>query len=183
MLVRIVHVLLVLVEADHLVEDLLRDGVDRRQLERGDGHLHIGEASDDRLDLGVVDAVQRLDHHQVVLLLLVFHDCRLHRREMFLVGEIDVVEERALAWQECTGQVKRLRVPEFGLTLLGRRVKRLVFLHLDYESNLGRVTEVGDGQATDFLDEGFTGEFEFILPLLYQVLNLVRLQLHDATYA
>lgn len=102
---------------------------------------------------------------------------------MLLVGQIDVVKQGAFAWQERTGQFKRLCVPELRLTLLCRRVERLVFLHLDYESNFGRVAEVGDGQAADFLDERFTGEFEFVLPLLDQVFNLVRLQLHDAPNA
>ena len=35
--------LLVLIEADHLAEDLLSDLVDRRQLERSDAHLNVRE--------------------------------------------------------------------------------------------------------------------------------------------
>ena len=74
-------------------------------------------------------------------------------------------------------------MPEFRFTLLCRRVKRLVFLHLDNEPNFGGVTEVGHCKATDFLDERLTSKFKLILTLLNQVFDLVGLELHDATYA
>ena len=74
-------------------------------------------------------------------------------------------------------------MPEFRFTLLSRCVECLVLLHLNYKSDLCRVAEVRDGQSTDFLDEGLASQFEFVLPLLDQVLNLVRLQLHDASDA
>ena len=64
-------ILLVLIEADHRLEDLLGHLVDRSELERRDAHLHVAEASNDRLHLRVVHAVQGLDDHQIVLLLLV----------------------------------------------------------------------------------------------------------------
>ena len=44
-------------------------------------------------------------------------------------------------------------MPELRLLLLVRRVERLVFFHLDDEPDLSGVAEVGDGQATDLLDE------------------------------
>ena len=151
-----VHVLLILVEADHLVEDLLSDGIDWSQLERCDSHLHIWEAPYNWLDLSVIDTVKRFYHHQVIFLLLVFHNSGLYRCEVFLVGQINVIQKRTLAWQEGTSKLKRLCMPEFRFTLLCRCVKRLVFLHLDNESNFGRVTEVGHCKATDFLDERFS---------------------------
>ena len=36
---------------------------------------------------------------------------------MLLVTEKHVVQERALAWQECAGDLKSLSVPEFALEL------------------------------------------------------------------
>ena len=36
---------------------------------------------------------------------------------MLLVTEKHVVQERALAWQECAGDFKSLSVPEFALEL------------------------------------------------------------------
>ena len=83
--VRVIPILLILVEADHLIEDLLRDGIDGGELEWSDSHLHVGKAPDYWLHLRIVDSVKRLDHHQVVLLLLIFHDCSLHGSEVLLV--------------------------------------------------------------------------------------------------
>ena len=74
-------------------------------------------------------------------------------------------------------------MPEFRLSLLYRRIKGLILLHLNYESDLSRIAEIGDGEATDFLDKGLTGELELVLPLFDQVLDLVGLQLHDAANA
>ena len=74
-------------------------------------------------------------------------------------------------------------MPKFRLSLLYWRIKGLILLHLNYESNLSRIAEIGDCEATDFLDKGLTSELELVLPLFDQVLDLVGLQLHDAANA
>ena len=74
-------------------------------------------------------------------------------------------------------------MPEFRLSLLYGCIKGLILLHLNYESNFSRIAEIGDCEATDFLDKGLTGELELVLPLFDQVLDLVGLQLHDAANA
>ena len=81
----VVDVLLVLIEWHHLCKHLLSYLVDRCELERRDSDLYIAESADDWLDLGVFDAVQRLDHHQVVFLLRILHYCRFHGGEVLLV--------------------------------------------------------------------------------------------------
>lgn len=55
-------------------------------------HLDIAQFPNDRLELVVIDTVEGLDYHQVVVLLLVFIDGRLHWSEVFLVAQIDMVE-------------------------------------------------------------------------------------------
>jgi hypothetical protein len=78
-------VFLVLIEGDHLIEHLFGHLVYRCQLEWCDGYLYIAQSSDDRLNFRIFDAVQRLYHHQVVLLLGVLHDGRFNRCEVLLV--------------------------------------------------------------------------------------------------
>ena len=104
--IRTTTILLILIETDHLVKNLLGDRVDRSELEWRNGNLHIRKSSDDRLDLGVIDAIQRLNDHQIVLLLRIFHDRCLDRSEVLLVGQIDVVEQRAFAGEESTGELQ-----------------------------------------------------------------------------
>ena len=58
-----VNILLVLIEADHLGEDLFRHGVNRCQLEGCDGHLHVAQPPDYGLNLRIVNAVKWFNHH------------------------------------------------------------------------------------------------------------------------
>ena len=78
---------------------------------------------------------------------------------MLLIGEVDVIEQRTLAWKESTSKLETLGVPELRLTLLARVIKGRVFFHLDDEANLSTVAEIGNSEATDFLDERFACEF------------------------
>ena len=64
---------------------------------------------------------------------------------MLLVGQINVIEKRTLAWKECAGELETLSVPELGLALLARVVKGRVFFHLDDETDLSAVAEVSYG--------------------------------------
>ena len=98
---------------------------------------------------------------------------------MLLVRQVYVVEQWALARQESAGQLERLGVPELGLLLLDGGVERIVFFHLDDEADLGRVAEVGDGQPAHLLDKCLASQLKLVLPLLDQILQLVRLKLHD----
>ena len=176
----VADVLLVLVERDHLGQDLLGHLVDRREGERSDRDLDICQAPYDRLHLAVIYAVEGLDHHQIVFLLCVFENGRFDGGKVLLIRQVDVVQQGALSRQESAGELKALRVPELGLFLLRGCVKRSILLHLDDEANLGAVAEIGDGESADLLDEGLTGELELVLTLLDEVLELVGLQLHDA---
>jgi hypothetical protein len=172
------RILLILVKRDHLAENILGNFVQRCKLERSDGHLDVAQAANDGLELGVVHAVQRLYHLQVVVLLLVFVYSSLDRREVLLVTEVDVVEQGTLAWEEGACQFERLGVPELALLLLLRRFKALVLFHLNNEANFRRVAEIGHSERAHFLDEGFTRELKLVLALLNEVFNLVGLQLH-----
>ena len=78
-------VFLVLIEGDHLIEHLFGHLVYRCQLKWRDGYLYIAQSSDYRLNFRIFNAVQRLYHHQVVLLLGVLHDGRFNRCEVLLV--------------------------------------------------------------------------------------------------
>ena len=74
-------------------------------------------------------------------------------------------------------------MPELGLLLLAGRVEGRVLLHLNDESDLCGVAKVGDGESADLLNEGLTSEFELVLALFDQVLDLVWLELHDTSNA
>ena len=100
MVVSIGGALLVLVEADHLVEHLLGDLVDRRQLEGRDSNLDIAQTTDDWLHFRIINSIQRLNNHEIILLLSIFQNCRFDRGEMLLVRQVDMVEKRAFARQE-----------------------------------------------------------------------------------
>ena len=157
---------LVFVERNHLVQELLGNLMQRRQLERCDADFDIRQLSYDGLHLGVFDPVQRFNHLQVVFLLLVFENSCLDWCEVLLVTQVDMVQQWTLSWQECTSQLKRFRMPELGFFLFLRRVESLVFFHLNYEPDFCRVAEVGDCKAADFLDERLTSELQLILTLL-----------------
>lgn len=88
--------LLVFVEADHLTEHLLRDLVDRSQLEGRDGYVHVAQTPDYWLNFGIVNSIERLNHHQVVFLLGILHNRRLDRSKMLLVAQVDMIEQGAL---------------------------------------------------------------------------------------
>lgn len=74
-------------------------------------------------------------------------------------------------------------MPELRLLLLGRRVKRRVLLHLNDEPYFGRVAEVSDSQCAHLLNERLTSQLHLVLSLLNKLLDLIRLQLHDAANA
>ena len=118
------------------------DLIDGSESERCDGDLHVCQATNYRLNFRIVDTVQRLDHHEVILLLGILQNRSLHRCEMLLVGQINVIEKRTLAWKECAGKLETLGVPELGFALLARVVKGRVFFHLDDETDLSAVAEV-----------------------------------------
>ena len=127
--------LLVLVERDHLVEELLGHLVQRCELEWSDADLDVVQLPDYRLHFRVFDAIQRFNHLQVVLLLLIFEDGCLNWRKMLLVAQIDMVQQWTLSWQECAGELERFRMPELRFLLLCWRVEALIFFHLNYESD------------------------------------------------
>lgn len=130
------RVFLILVKRDHLAENVLSHFVQRCQLKGSDSHLHVAQAANDRLELRIVDTVQRLYHLQVVVLLLVFVYSSFDRGEMLLITEVDVVEQGALTREESASKFKRLGVPELTFLLLLRRFKALVFFHLNDEADL-----------------------------------------------
>ena len=100
MVVSIGGALLVLVEADHLVEHLLGDLVDGRQLEGCDSDLDVAQTTDDWLHFRIINSIQRLNNHEIILLLSIFQNCRFDRGEMLLVRQVDMVQKRAFARQE-----------------------------------------------------------------------------------
>ncbi len=140
--VRLVLTLAVLIVALHLADDLVGHLVERRHLVRRDAHLDVVELPDDGLELAVVNAVERLDHLQVVSLALVLLDGRLDRRKVLLVTNVDVVQEGALSGEERTRNLEGLRVPVLRLLLLHWGVEGGVFFHLDDEADLGAVAKI-----------------------------------------
>ena len=74
-------------------------------------------------------------------------------------------------------------MPKLGLFLLDRCIKGSVFFHLNNEADLCRVAEIRHSKTTNFLNEGLSRQFQFILTLFYQVLYFVRLKLHYWTDA
>ena len=98
--------LVVFVEGHHLVQDGLCHCVEWCELVRRDSDVNIVQTSDDWLELGVVHAVERLDHLEVVVLLLVFQDSRFDRRKMLLITQVDMVEQGALSGQESASQLQ-----------------------------------------------------------------------------
>ena len=107
------------------------------QLKGRNRDVHIGKFANNWLHLGVVNAVEGLYYLQIVLLLLIFHYCRFNGSKVLLVAKIDVIEEGTFAREESTGQFERLGVPKLAFLLLLRCFKRRIFLHLNYEANLG----------------------------------------------
>lgn len=53
-----------------------------------------------------------------------------------MIRQVDMIEQRTLAWEECASQLERLCMPKLGLSLLNRRIKSGVFLHLNDEADL-----------------------------------------------
>lgn len=84
-------VFVVLVERLHLLQDLIGDLMQGGHLVRSDRDLNIIQLAHYRLELHVVDTVQRFDHQKIILLLLVFLYRCLYRCKMFLVTHVDVV--------------------------------------------------------------------------------------------
>lgn len=65
-----------------------------------DGNLHILQLPYDRLILIALNACQRSNNCEYVIMLLIFSYGLLGRVMVFLVREEYVVEEGALAWEE-----------------------------------------------------------------------------------
>ena len=90
---------------------------------------------------------------------------------MLLKGHVDVVEQWALARQERARNLQTFGVPVLGFFLLLDCVERRIFLHLQNESDLSGITEIGHGQVADFQDEGFARQLQLVLALLDHVLQ------------
>ena len=82
-----------------------------------DAHLHVLELADDGLILVALDAWEWPYDTEDVVVLLVLFDRLLRRIMVFLVAKQDVIEERALARQEGTGDFQSFGMPELGLLL------------------------------------------------------------------
>ncbi len=87
----VVMVFVVLVERLHLLQDLIGDLVQGSHLVWSDRDLNVIQLAHYRLELHIVDTVQRFDHQKIILLLLVFLYRCLDRCKMFLVAHVDVV--------------------------------------------------------------------------------------------
>lgn len=79
------RMLLVIVEAHDLGQELARDLVQGCHLVRRDGHLDVGEVSDDRLEFRVLDAIHGLDNFEVIVDRFFFKDGLFYRCKMFLI--------------------------------------------------------------------------------------------------
>ena len=80
------RMLLVIVEADDLGQELACDLIQGCHLVRRDRHLDVGEMPDDRLELGVLDAIHGLDNFEVVSDRFFLKDGLFDRCKVFLVG-------------------------------------------------------------------------------------------------
>lgn len=94
-----------------------------------------------------------------------------------------MVEKRAFAWQESTGNLKSFHVP---VLLLHLFLFFDLWLHkaaagLNDETHLGGHAEVAHDQKLQLLQEGFTGKLVLIAVGLHEVLHPYWLDLHDVT--
>jgi hypothetical protein len=104
--VRVLAVLLVFIEAHHLAEELTGDLVKRGHLIRGDRDLYVLQMPDDRLELGIVNTIQRFYNFKIIGHHFLLMNCLLYRSKVLLVREINMVEKRALAWEETASYLK-----------------------------------------------------------------------------
>ena len=79
------RMLLVIVEADDLGQELARDLVQGCHLVGRDRHLDVGEVPDDRLELGVLYAIHWLHNFEVVSDRFFLKDRLFYRSKVFLV--------------------------------------------------------------------------------------------------
>lgn len=91
-------VFLVLVEGDHLVQELAGHLIEWGHLVRRDRNLDVLYVSYNGLEFGVVDSVQGLHYLEVVGDHFFFMNCLLDRRKVFLVREIYMIEKWAFTW-------------------------------------------------------------------------------------
>jgi len=87
----VVVVFVVLVERLHLLQDLIGHLMEGSHLVWSDRDLNVIQLAHYRLELHVVDTVQRFDHQKIIFLLLVFFYRCLDGCKMFLVAHVDVV--------------------------------------------------------------------------------------------
>ena len=86
-----------------------------------------------------------------------------------------MVKQGALTREEGAGELEGFRMPKLRFLLLSRCIKRLIFFHLDNETDFSTVAEIGDTKSAHFLNKGFPCELKLVLSLFNQVLNLVWL--------
>ena len=171
----------VIVERLELVDEWLGHGVNGSDTEWRNRDINIVQILDDRMVLLVINPIQRLDHHEVVLFLLVFLDHLLHWCKVLLVRQVYMIKQRTLAWQEWAGDFKGLCVPVFTLLLSVSRLKVGVLLHLQNKSDFSRVAKVCNSKVSYFLDKCFSSHFELIFAFFDKVSKFESLKLHDAS--
>jgi len=79
------RMLLVIVEAHDLGQELARDLIQGCHLVRRDGHLDVGEMPDDRLEFWVLDAIHGLHNFEVIIDRFFLKDGLFYRCKMFLI--------------------------------------------------------------------------------------------------
>lgn len=77
--------LLVIVEAHNLGQELACDLIQRCHLVRSYGHLDVREVPDDRLEFRVLDAIHRFDYFEVIIDRFFLKDGLFYRCKMFLI--------------------------------------------------------------------------------------------------
>ena len=82
---------------------------------RTQSDLNLRQGPHNGLILGLFDALEGPEYREHVIALLILLD-RLHAWiVVLLIAEKDMVEQRALAWKESTGDFEGFGVPEFAL--------------------------------------------------------------------
>ncbi len=86
------RMLLVIVKAHNLCQELARDLIQRCHLVRCDRHLDVREVPDDWLEFRVFDAIHWLDNFEVIINRFFFKDGLFYWCKVFLIRQIYVVE-------------------------------------------------------------------------------------------
>ena len=177
-----------------LVFWLLR-GVDvRRDSQRAQCNVELAILADDGLKLGLIDALLRPNHSQVVRFMVtsvlvidrfVLGDRSLHQRMVFLVGRVYVCDERALTRQKAARDLKRLSVPKLALRLdigwLEGRVRERCFVvfRVGQKSQFRGHAEVGHGEVADLFQNRIATQLQIDLLRRVQVVDGQWRDLHD----